>query len=145
MANADVAVTLQSLGISTAAAQRILDSNAAGKPTFIPQGSLRQHLAQAPSLPVQFPKLIHRYPLLQNTHEVSKWGHHIIKFVKFPPFYCFSSHNEEFCRFKECDVRMWPITAACRVSMHCCDTVLLLLCCTYRWRMQMARTSTWLM
>jgi hypothetical protein len=86
MADADVSVTLQSLGISTAAAQRILDSNAAGKPTFIPQGSLRQMLAQAPSLPVQFLKLIHRYPLLQNTHEVSKWGHHIIIFVKFSCF-----------------------------------------------------------
>lgn len=62
---------VQALGISTATAQRILDGNAGGKPSFIPQGSLRQMLAQAPSLPVQFPKLIHRYPLLQNTHEVS--------------------------------------------------------------------------
>eukprot|EP00882_Tetradesmus_deserticola_P019848 GHRQ01021390.1.p1 GENE.GHRQ01021390.1~~GHRQ01021390.1.p1 ORF type:complete len:219 (+),score=88.60 GHRQ01021390.1:284-940(+) len=63
-------VALQALGIGTAAAQRILDSNAGGKPSFLPQGNLRQMLAQAPSLPVQFPKLIHRYPLMQNTHEV---------------------------------------------------------------------------
>jgi hypothetical protein len=83
---ADVSVTLQALGISTAAAQRILDSNAGGKPTFIPQGNLGQMLNQAPSLPVQFPKLIHRYPLLQNTHEVSKWGHHML-------CYCCSTHT----------------------------------------------------
>uniref|UniRef100_A0A383W9E2 Cupin type-1 domain-containing protein n=1 Tax=Tetradesmus obliquus TaxID=3088 RepID=A0A383W9E2_TETOB len=70
LATVPLATLAQALGISTAAAQRILDGNAGGKPSFIPQGSLRQMLAQAPSLPVQFPKLIHRYPLLQNTHEV---------------------------------------------------------------------------
>jgi hypothetical protein len=66
-----VVLHVQALGISTAAAQRILDANAGGRPSFMPHGNLRQMLAQAPSLPVQFPKLIHRYPLLQNTHEVS--------------------------------------------------------------------------
>jgi hypothetical protein len=62
---------MQALGISSAAAQRILDSTAGGRPSFIPQGNLGQMMRQDPSLPVQFPKLIHRYPLLQNTHEVS--------------------------------------------------------------------------
>ncbi|KAF6259616.1 RmlC-like cupin [Scenedesmus sp. NREL 46B-D3] len=65
-----VATLAQALGINKGAAQRILDSNAGGKPSFLPQGNLRQMLAQAAALPTQFPKLIHRYPLMQNTHEV---------------------------------------------------------------------------
>jgi hypothetical protein len=79
-------VALQALGISTAAAQRILDSNAGGTPSFIPQGNLRQMLAQSPSLPVQFPKFIHRYPLLQNTHEVSSCWRYNSRF-------CLGIHN----------------------------------------------------
>lgn len=65
---------MQSLGISKTAAQKVLDRNAAargGKASFMPQGDLKQMLAEKASLPVQFPKLIHRFPLMQNTPAVS--------------------------------------------------------------------------
>jgi hypothetical protein len=62
------------LGISVTAAQDILDSNAGKRPTFVPLKPAADLATDKPSLPVQFPHLIHRFPLLQNTHEVSFSG-----------------------------------------------------------------------
>jgi hypothetical protein len=66
-----VCVYLQALGIPVSKAQKILDRSKQAKgPTFIPKGSLKELLADKPSLPVQWPNLIHRFPLLQNTFAV---------------------------------------------------------------------------
>lgn len=68
---------MQSLGISKAAAQTVLDkTNAArnGKGTFMPQGDLKQLLTEKPSLPVQLVKQNHRFPLMQDKPAVSGQG-----------------------------------------------------------------------
>lgn len=44
------------------------------QPTFIPLGNLDELASDTPSLPVQWPKLIHRFPLMQNTPEVGRGG-----------------------------------------------------------------------
>lgn len=64
-------VYLQALGIPANKAQKILDRSKKAKgPTFIPKGSVKQLVADRPSLPVQWPNMIHRFPLLQNTFAV---------------------------------------------------------------------------
>lgn len=65
---------MQALGVTVEAAQHILHQAKAHGPTFIAQGSVKQLVAERPSLPVQWPKLIHRFPLLQNTYAVSTAG-----------------------------------------------------------------------
>lgn len=52
-------------------AQHILDRAQGHSPTFISQGSVQELVSQRPSLPQQWPKLIHRFPLTQNTFAVS--------------------------------------------------------------------------
>jgi hypothetical protein len=61
----------QALGLPVSSAQKILDRSQDQAPTFIPRGSLDELVADRPSLPVQWPKLIHRFPLMQNTYAVS--------------------------------------------------------------------------
>lgn len=63
---------LQALGVGIPAAQKVLDSIGSGQhsPSFIAQGNLAELVSQPAALPSQFPKLIHRFPLLQNIPEV---------------------------------------------------------------------------
>lgn len=64
-------VPLQALGIPASKAQKILDRSKQAKgPTFMPRGSVKELVADRPSLPVQWPNMIHRFPLLQNTFAV---------------------------------------------------------------------------
>lgn len=53
------------------AAQQISKQAKAKSPTFLAKGSAKQLVADKPSLPVQWPKEIHRFPLLQNTYAVT--------------------------------------------------------------------------
>lgn len=61
---------MQALGLPVSSAQKILDRAQDKSPTFIPEGSVEELVADRPSLPVQWPKLIHRFPLMQNTFAV---------------------------------------------------------------------------
>jgi hypothetical protein len=62
---------LQALGVPVSSAQRILTKSKDKSPTFIGQGPVKQLVSEQPSLPVQWPKMIHRFPLTQNTYAVS--------------------------------------------------------------------------
>jgi hypothetical protein len=64
---------LQALGVPVSSAQRILAKSKGKGPTFIAQGPVKQLVSEQPSLPVQWPKMIHRFPLLDNTYAVSGW------------------------------------------------------------------------
>jgi len=77
---------MQALGVTVEAAQHILQQAKAHNPTFIAQGSLKKLVAERPSLPVQWPKLIHRFPLLQNTYAVStaKWCQWPLQLLQCP-------------------------------------------------------------
>ena len=62
---------LQAMGLSAKAAQALSDRAKAKAPTFLPKGSAKQLVSDKPSLPVQWPTQIHRFPLMQNTYAVS--------------------------------------------------------------------------
>ncbi|KAF8069382.1 oxdD [Scenedesmus sp. PABB004] len=71
LATVPVDALAQGLGLSAASAQQVLDANPGKAANFIGLGDLGELLREAPALPQrQWPQLIHRFPLLQNTPEV---------------------------------------------------------------------------
>lgn len=64
-------LALQALGVPMKAAQYISDRAQANAPTFISRGPVEELVSQQPSLPQQWPKQIHRFPLTANAYAVS--------------------------------------------------------------------------
>lgn len=65
-------ILAQGLGISLAAAKTMLANNPGKNATFMPVGKLADINNQTATLPSQFPKQIHRFPLFSNLPEVRR-------------------------------------------------------------------------